>query len=42
MDVKLPGMLRAAIKASPVFGGTLVSFDEAKIAAMPGVRARSR
>ena len=38
IDVALPGMLHAAIKASPVFGGTLVSYDEAKIAAMPGVR----
>ena len=32
IDVKLPGMLCAAIKACPVFGGKLVSFDEAKIA----------
>ena len=39
IDVKLPGMLNAAIKACPVFGGKLVSFDEAKIAGMPGVRA---
>ena len=31
-------MLHAAIKACPVFGGKLVSYDEAKIAAMPGVR----
>src|SRR5262249_45397085 len=38
IDVKLPGMLHAAIKACPVFGGTLVSYDEAKIAKMPGVR----
>jgi len=38
IDVKLPGMLCAAIKASPVFGGTLESFDEAKIARMPGVK----
>ncbi len=38
IDVALPGMLHAAIKACPVFGGTLVSYDEAKIAAMPGVR----
>ena len=37
IDVKLPGMLNAAIKDCPVFGGKLVSFDEAKIAAMPGV-----
>ncbi len=38
IDLKLPGMLHAAIKQSPVFGGKLVSFDEAKIAGMPGVR----
>ena len=38
IDVKLPGMLCAAIKDCPVFGGKLVSFDEAKIAAMPGVK----
>ncbi|HEV8519743.1 MAG TPA: molybdopterin cofactor-binding domain-containing protein [Burkholderiales bacterium] len=38
VDVKLPGMLNAAIKASPVFGGTLVSYDEAKVAGMPGVK----
>ena len=38
IDLKLPGMLHAAIKASPVFGGKLVSYDEAKIASRPGVR----
>ncbi len=38
IDVKLPGMLHAAVKACPVFGGTLVSFDESKIAGRPGVR----
>ena len=37
IDVKLPGMLSAAIKDCPVFGGKLVSYDEAKIASMPGV-----
>src|SRR4051812_25671203 len=31
IDLKLPGLLNAAIKQSPVFGGTLVSFDESKI-----------
>ena len=31
-------MLHAAVKACPVFGGKLVSFDEAKIASRPGVR----
>ena len=36
VDVKLPGMLCAAIKDCPVFGGKAVSFDQAKIANMPG------
>lgn len=39
IDVVLPGMLCAAIMDCPVFGGKLVSFDEAKIKAMPGVKA---
>jgi isoquinoline 1-oxidoreductase subunit beta len=38
IDLRLPGMLHAAIKASPVFGGKLVSYDETKIAGRPGVR----
>jgi isoquinoline 1-oxidoreductase subunit beta len=38
VDVKLPGMLNAAIKACPVFGGKLTSFDEARIAGMKGVK----
>jgi isoquinoline 1-oxidoreductase beta subunit len=38
IDVKLPGMLNAAIKDCPVFGGKLKSFDEAKIAGMKGVK----
>jgi isoquinoline 1-oxidoreductase beta subunit len=38
IDLKLPGMLNATVKQCPVFGGKLVSFDEAKIAGMPGVR----
>ena len=37
-DVKLPGMLSAAIKAAPVHGTKIKSYDEAKIAGMPGVR----
>ena len=36
VDVKLPGMLNAAIRDCPVFGGKLVSFDQNKIANMPG------
>jgi isoquinoline 1-oxidoreductase subunit beta len=38
MDLKLPGMLNAAVKESPVFGGKLKSFDAAKVAGMPGVK----
>jgi isoquinoline 1-oxidoreductase subunit beta len=38
IDVKLPGMLCAAIKDCPVYGGKLVSYDEAKIANRPGLR----
>jgi len=38
IDLKLPGMLNAAVKASPVHGGKLVSYDEAKVVNMPGVR----
>src|SRR6185369_2735413 len=37
-DVKLPGMLNAAIKDCPVFGGTLKSFDDSKILGMKGVK----
>jgi isoquinoline 1-oxidoreductase subunit beta len=37
-DVKLPGMLNAAIKDCPVFGGKLKSYDEAKITGMKGVK----
>ena len=36
IDVKLPGLLNAAIKDCPVFGGKLKSFDETKIAGLPG------
>jgi isoquinoline 1-oxidoreductase beta subunit len=38
VDVKLPGMLNAAIKACPVFGGKLKSFDEAKVTGLKGVK----
>src|ERR1700761_155231 len=38
IDVKLPGMLNAAIKACPVFGGKVKSFDEAKAMGMKGVK----
>ncbi|SFC71408.1 isoquinoline 1-oxidoreductase, beta subunit [Bosea sp. CRIB-10] len=38
MDFTLPGMLNAAIKDCPVFGGKVKSFDAAKIKDMPGVK----
>jgi isoquinoline 1-oxidoreductase subunit beta len=38
IDVKRPGMLNAAIKACPVFGGKLKSFDAAQAQGMPGVK----
>ncbi|KPF72959.1 aldehyde dehydrogenase [Bosea sp. AAP35] len=38
MDLKMPGMLNAAIKDCPVFGGKVKSFDAAKIKDMPGVK----
>ncbi|WP_426412602.1 molybdopterin cofactor-binding domain-containing protein [Bradyrhizobium ganzhouense] len=38
IDIKLPGMLNAAIKDCPVFGGKVKSFDEAKITGMKGVK----
>src|ERR1700756_4622998 len=37
-DLKLPGMLTAAIKDCPVQGGKIKSFDAAKVASMPGVK----
>jgi isoquinoline 1-oxidoreductase beta subunit len=37
IDIQLPSMLCAAIKDSPVFGGKVASYDEAKIASRPGV-----
>ena len=38
IDLKLPGMLNASIKDCPVFGGSVKSFDAAKIQSMPGVK----
>jgi isoquinoline 1-oxidoreductase subunit beta len=37
-DLRLPGMLNAAIKECPVFGGKVKSFDAAKVQNMPGVK----
>ena len=36
IDLKLPGMLNAAIKDCPVFGGKVKSFDAAKVAGHAG------
>ncbi|WEF32278.1 xanthine dehydrogenase family protein molybdopterin-binding subunit [Pseudoduganella chitinolytica] len=38
MDLVLPGMLNAAIKDCPVFGGKVKSFDAAAIKDRPGVK----
>ncbi len=37
IDVKIPGMKIATVAASPVFGGTLASFDDAAALKVPGV-----
>ena len=37
IDVKVPGMKVATVAASPVFGGTLSSFDDAAALKVPGV-----
>lgn len=38
IDARLPGMKYAAVKAAPVFGSTVDSFDDDSIRGMPGVR----
>lgn len=38
LDLRLPNMLTATIKACPVPGGKLKSFDAAKVEKMPGVK----
>ncbi len=38
VDLQLPGMLNASIRACPVFGGKVASFDAAAVSGMPGVR----
>jgi isoquinoline 1-oxidoreductase beta subunit len=38
IDLKLPGMLHAAIKDCPVFGGKVASFDTKAVEGMPGVK----
>jgi isoquinoline 1-oxidoreductase subunit beta len=37
-DLKMPGMLNAAIMECPVFGGKVKSFDAAKVASRKGVK----
>ncbi|HWQ39952.1 MAG TPA: molybdopterin cofactor-binding domain-containing protein [Burkholderiales bacterium] len=37
-DVRLPGLLHAAIVQCPVFGGKLKSYDESKVTGMRGVK----
>ena len=37
-DLKLPGMLNAAIKDCPVFGGKVKSFDAGRVMGMKGVK----
>src|SRR5882672_1512769 len=38
MDLKMPGMLNAAIKDCPVFGGKVKSFDTGRVNGMKGVK----
>ncbi len=38
MDLKMPGMLVAVPRRSPVFGGKLQSFNAAAVTGMPGVK----
>lgn len=38
MDLKLPGMLNAAIKACPVFGGKLRGFDDSATMKVAGIK----
>ena len=38
IDVRVPGMLTAVVARSPVFGGTVRSFDATAAKAIPGVR----
>ena len=42
VDMRLPGMMFAAIKACPVFGGKLKSFDAGTVTAMRGVKSVHR
>jgi len=37
LDVKIPGMLYAAVRSSPVFGGRVVKLDKSSVSRFPGV-----
>ena len=37
MDIRVPGLIHAAIVMCPVFGGSLTSFDSSKVSKLPGV-----
>jgi len=39
IDVQLENMLYATVKAAPVFGGDVLSFDDSKAKKMPGVKS---
>jgi isoquinoline 1-oxidoreductase subunit beta len=39
IDVRVPGMLYAVVAHSPVFGGTVETFDDTATKALPGVKA---
>lgn len=36
LDVRVPGMVYAAVKQSPVYGGTVASYDQSAVKDMPG------
>jgi CO/xanthine dehydrogenase Mo-binding subunit len=38
IDIRIPGMLYAAVAQCPVFGGNVKSFDEKQAASVPGVK----
>jgi isoquinoline 1-oxidoreductase beta subunit len=38
IDLQMPGMLCAAVKSCPVFGGKITSYDEAKVKNLRGVK----
>lgn len=39
IDTRVPGMMYAAVAMSPAIGGKVVSFDDSRAKAMPGVKA---